>query len=279
MSYETHRFLNRNEELVFQQALDHMDRTIDDLFRLLPDPIIETIGDGIRDFRFTKKDSQSAIVLKLVQFTSNLRAGRLLIDHGFAYEWSVLKRLLNETVEDIGFLLAENQDDNQGDLHERFLDAFYEGDLDNKGDLKSESVNNVKRSEIRKFLIEYYEDVDVEVLGEGIPPPEEVMRGLYRLGSGYIHGRAVHIMSLYDEGRNRFHTNGWNNEEHLASEREDFFLMALWAILRSIGLRKRWGVDGEFPVTLLEGLLWVLGKLQAGQESGSGMASSHIGTP
>ena len=58
-----------------------------------------------------KKDVTVAFLLKMVQLTSNLRAGKLLIEYGFLYEWIMVRRLVRETVEDILFLaLAETTD-------------------------------------------------------------------------------------------------------------------------------------------------------------------------
>ena len=279
MSYKKSGFLNRNEELVFQQALDHIDKTIKYLLPSLSYPRIKTTGEGVNAFQFSEKDSRHAIVLKLVGFTSNLRAGMLLINHGFFYQWSALKRSLYEAAEDIGFLLVGDQEDNHDQLHDRFLGVFYEGDLDDKGDLKKESIHPVQRSEIRRFLIDHYEDVDR--LAEGMPAPEEFTRALYRLGSGYIHGRAAHIMSLYDQEMNLFHTDGWRNEEYLALEQEYFLELVFWAIMCSINLGMRWEVGGGFPFTSLNSFLCVLGKLEAERTSAESVSGSRpsIDTP
>ena len=267
MSYEKREFLNGNKELVFQQALRHMDRAIDDLFQLLPDPRIETIGGGVRVFRFAKKDSQIAIVLKLVLLTSNLRAGWLLINHGFVYEWSMLKRLLDETVEDILFLLAENQDDNQSKLHERFLKVFYEEELDDKGNWEQKGVRPVQRREIRDFMRGVQEDISRGGRKGTLLLNKKIMGGLYRSGSRYIHGRAASIMRLYDQKRNRFHTDGLGAEERLALERKDFWLLASAAVVCSIAIGDQWGADEKY----LSNAFMVLGSLkkiiQAGQTS------------
>lgn len=271
MSYEKRKFLNQDEERVFQQAVGYMDWTINDLFRLLSNPKEETIVNGVRAFRFPKKDSRHAIVLKLVQLTSNLRAGKLLIDHGFFYEWSIITRVLFETVNDIGFLLAESQADNQSKMHEQFLKVFYEEDLDDEGNLQWRGITPVRPHKIREFLSRAHD----RMRGEETPPlDEELMGGIYRFASGYIHGRAPHIMMLYDSARNRFHTDGWNNEERLAIEREDFWLMVLMAVRPSIDIREQWKLDEGRPSILLENLLRVLRNLQAGEttvESGGGM--------
>ena len=239
MSYKRRTSFHWNEELelVFRQALDHMDRTIDDLCPLLSDPREEPYRDGVR-VRFSKKDSLHVVVMKLVQLTSNLRTGRLLIDHGFVYEWSVVKRLLYETLQDIMFLLAENQADNQNKLHERFLKEFYLEGLDEKGNLqqKEKGARWVKRYEIRNYLSE----VQKKMQGKDAPLLEEASVGIHRFGSGHVHGRAAYIMmNLYDSKKNRFRTNGWDDEELLALNLESFWLIANLAIDISIAIMKQ----------------------------------------
>lgn len=245
MSYEERRYINRNEELFFLQVLRHMDRTIADLLPLLSDPRIERFGDG-NIVRFLEKDSQHAIVLKLVQLTSNLRAGWLLINHGFVYEWSVIQRLLDETIENIHVFFYENQADNQSTLHERLLNEFYTEDLDDKGNLRGERIASVPRGEIREFVSGSHKDINKRRRKEMPLLNKENVRGLYHYGSGYIHGRAAPIMSLYDRKRNQFRTDGLDDEGRLCLARKDFWLLVSMAIIFSILIGEKWEMDEEY---------------------------------
>ena len=245
MSYERRKFLNRDEELVFRQALDHMDRTIDYFRPLLSDPRVKGIGDG-NIVRFSKEDSQHAIVLKLVQLTSNLRAGWLLINHGFVYEWSVMQRLLDETIENILFLLYKNQADNQSTLHERFLQEFYTEDIDDEGDLQGGRIDSLPRGEIRRFVSGVHKDISRRGRTGMLLLNQEILQGLYRYGSGYIHGRATAIMTLYDLKRNLFRTDGLDDAKSLGIARKDFWLIASMAVLLSILIGEKWEVDEEY---------------------------------
>ena len=56
--------------------------------------------------RFRETDSHTAILLKLALLASNLTAGRLLIDRSFFYEWTMVRRLICETIEDVMLLLG-----------------------------------------------------------------------------------------------------------------------------------------------------------------------------
>ena len=229
MSYERHEFFNENEELelVFRQALDHMDRTIDDLCPLLSELRIERMGD-VNIVQFSKEDSQHAIVLKLVQLTSNLRAGWLLINHGFIYEWSVMQRLLDETIENILFLFYKNQADNQSTLHDRFLQEFYTEDLDDKGDLQVGRIDLVPRGEIRKFVSGNHKDINRKGREGMLFLNQEFLQGLYRYGSGYIHGRATAIMTLYELKKNDFVRMAWMTRSNWALHGTVFGLLPVW---------------------------------------------------
>ena len=256
MSYEERKLLNRDEELVFQEVLDHMDRTISELLPRLSDLRRERIGDGFI-VRFSKKDFRHAITLKFVQLTSNLRAGKLLIDHGFVYEWSVMQRLLDESIENILVFFYENQADDQSTLHERLLKEFYTEDLDDKGNLQGKRIDTVKREDVREFVSGVHKDINRRGKKEMLLLNKENLMGLYRHGSGYVHGRVAHIMSLYDSERNRFCTNGLGYEEGLALKRKDFWLTAGVAIVCSILVREEWGADEEY----LSNAFRVLGSL------------------
>ena len=79
------------------------------------------------------------MVMKLAQLTSNLRAGRLLIDHGFVYEFGVMCRLLQETIEDIFFFVYEHRAGKENSMHGRFRETFYMEDLDKEGNWQQPS--------------------------------------------------------------------------------------------------------------------------------------------
>ena len=134
MSYEKRKFLgwDGEPELAFRDILEHFDKTVEELLSLRSGPEEVKLGNVVVH-KFAERDSRNALILKLTMLVSNLRAGRLLIDHGFTYEWAMVRRLLYETIEDVMFLLAEARADSESELHERYLAAFYAEDLDERG--------------------------------------------------------------------------------------------------------------------------------------------------
>ena len=229
---------NEETELTFQQALDQMDRTIKDLLKTVPRPQAQTLGEVVVH-RFSEGEARHALIMKLVQLTSNLRAGRLLIDHGFTYEWAMTRRLLYETMEDLMFLLGEGWVDSRNNLHERFLEGFYTEDFDTNSKAQRKRSRFVNRDEIAAF---------VSKVGEATAPEEAAgetslktsIRTMHRFGSGYIHGRAASIMRLYDAETNEFQTNGVNSEEDLGWALKGFWLVVYMSIACFAAVRGRW---------------------------------------
>ena len=76
---------------------------------------------------------------------SNLRAGRLLIDHGFTYEWVMIRRLLYETIEDVMFLLAEDLAESTKVCTKDTWRRSMPRDLDEDGRLNEKGVNAPSR--------------------------------------------------------------------------------------------------------------------------------------
>lgn len=225
MSYEERKSPNRDEELLFQELLNYMDRTISDLLPLLSKPKEKEIGSN-KVIRFPKKDPRHAIVLKFVLLTSNLRAGKLLIDHGFVYEWSVMRRVLDDALEAIILLLT----DRKNMLRQTYLQRFYTEDLDEQEGIQTRRVPSVGRGRIRESVISGFGSEGHEQRANQTASLDEIMKWRFRVGSGYIHGRMPQIMSLYDSEINRFRTDGVDNKKRLTSELKSFWAIASQAI-------------------------------------------------
>ena len=241
---------NEERELAFRDTLAHMDVTIDCLLPLLSEAKIKKISKNKEDedlgsIRFSKEDSLHVVVMKLVQLTSNLRAGRLLIDHGFVYEFGVMCRLLQETVEDIFFFVYENRVGKESSLHEKFRRTFYTEDVDEEGNWQQPS-NWVGRKKIREFVDGCLTEDTSKVLGTKADSLDETMKGLYGFGSGYVHGRVSKAMRLYDLEENKFLTNGLYDEEYLSIELKRFWVIAIKAIACCGSIGERWGAPEEY---------------------------------
>lgn len=215
--------------LAFREILELFDKTIEEILSLRSGPEEVKLGHVVVH-RLADRDARNALVLKLTPLVSNLRAGQLLIDHGFTYEWALVRRLLYETIEDVMFLLAEIWADSESDLHGRFLAAFYAEDFDEQGRLNEKWIKPPSRPEIRSFL-EAKEKERVEGRpddGDSVVTP---LKALYRFGSGHMHGRAASIMRLYDGKSRSFKMNGMDDKDYLDGE-----LRSLWSVLHAATL-------------------------------------------
>jgi len=203
-------------ELLFLQAMKHMDATIKNLLMQLCESQGRVTGEVIVG-GFSQKGPAIAVVLKLVQLVSNLRAGKLLIDHGYIYELRTTIRMLYETIEDVLFLLSRHHADSKDDLHQRYLNSFFAEDQD--------KVQYPKRYDIRGFLKKLENNKRDDPTSW-----ENAIGGLYRFHSQYVHGRATRIMDLYDSKKDRFRTAGINDGEYLAQHRKGLWLVCFVAM-------------------------------------------------
>ena len=228
----------KRPELLFGKAVDYMDKTIEGFLVQLSDPEKESLDDVFERVD-SRKDPALALVLKMVQLVSNLRAGKLLIDHGFVYELGTIRRMVYETVEDVMFLLAQDKVPGQEHLHPRFLNAFYAAEK-KKGPYLS-------RRQIRGFL----NKLDKEKRNDSTNEEsawEKHFRRLYDSNSEFVHGRARRIMRLYDKERRRFRTQGIDDGNLLANELTSFWqisflAMYCFAAVRAGFRREDWQSD------------------------------------
>lgn len=246
MSYEERKLINWNQEpeLTYQEALEQMDETIEAALKFLPKPRRKMRGQ-IEMYRFTQKDPQVALFLKMVQLTSNLRAGKILIEHSFLYEWAIIKRLLNETIEDIMFLVAGGQPDNWTKTHERYLAAFYAEDINKHGAVSQKKIRSVQRHEIRSFLSKISEKTEGARKRDSLDM-EECSRVVYGFCSGYIHGIAPSIMRCYNPEKNRFFTNGVDNLDNVTIQTKSFWLLTYLAIMSFAMVGAGWWGEDYF---------------------------------
>ena len=212
MSYETRVSIDRDRELelIFQKILTFMDEVIHTKLESLPRPKQEIRGQ-FTIYRFKQKDVKTALFLKMVQATSNLRTGKLLIEHGFLYESEAIQRLLYEIIEDILFLMTAEWNNNLTKTHQKYLEAFYMENINTNGELVQSRPYYVPRHEIRSVLQKIPEISKGKI--KKIPPLlTDWLKAIHKIRSGYVHGNASSIMSYYDPEKHQFLTNGANVE-------------------------------------------------------------------
>ena len=191
---------------LYGQAFSYMEATVHDLAGLVPAPRLVKRGSQ-RVFRYEECTADQALVQKLARLVSTLRAALLLLDRGFVQELGILKRVLDETQQDIFFILSGLRDPT--DLDREFLDAFYEEEFD----AETAVASTQKRKMIpRRKIRARNAKVISEVPGASADPRTvaEVDRTIYSAQSGYVHGASPHLMDMYggEPPSFRFHMDG-----------------------------------------------------------------------
>ena len=188
----------------FEEMLDLMDRAFSDFENPMPNkPVRVKMAFGMA-FRYKEKDIYQAIILKLARAQSTVRAAYVLLKNGFLIEQAILHRAIDETNEDIIFLAYAVTNDTITDLHKRFLDAFWEEEIDESGKMID---SKQKRPMIpRKKIRAYIANVEKAVVdpSRGI----ELSRTLSKTYSGFVHGASPHLMDMYGGNPPHFHTKG-----------------------------------------------------------------------
>ncbi len=170
-------------------------------------------------YRFKEKDIYQVLIQKLARLQSTVRAAYVLLQNGYVQEQAMLHRVIDETNEDIVFLVFAETNDTIAPLHERYLSAFWEEEFDGSGDpIKSEQKREmIPRKKIRAFI--------ANVEGMAIDPSRgiELSRTISKVYSGFIHGASPHIMESYGGNPPHFHTQGMLGTPRIEQHRRDLW--------------------------------------------------------
>ena len=196
----------QDPDQLFQESLRIIAVTIQLRLKDTPRPVLKTKG-RVNMHRFPEKDLDTYLLLKLVQFASNLRAGKKLIDHGFTYEWKMLHRVISESTEDVYSLLLATLKNSWEKTHEDVLAAFFLEDFNARGKVSKQQPIHFSRNAVRNAIHRSMEETN-SIPDEFSGKAGDVMNSLHKIKSGYVHGRAASLMSLYDNETNRFATGG-----------------------------------------------------------------------
>lgn len=170
-----------------------MQNTLDALVLRVPAPQRVPMLDSFA-FRFAEKSIHQAMVQKLARLISGLTAARVLLEAGLLQELGAIQRMLDEFNEDINFLAVGVIYGEVGDLHHRYLEAFYKEEFNKPEDPIGSDHNRdmVPRKKIRAFIAS-------SKGSEGIEPTQTLAAGrtLSKAYSGYVHGASPQIMEMY----------------------------------------------------------------------------------
>ncbi len=166
-----------------------------------PAPVVLSYGPV---YRCQEKDIYAAVVLKLARVLSLVRAALLLCSRGYVQEQAIISRTIDETNEDILFLTHATTNGEITELHERYLEAFWEEEIDDSGEILKSAQKRpmIPRQKIHAYL--------ARIEGPDLDPStrQQVTRSISKTFSGFVHGAAPQIMDLYYGDPPKFHTHG-----------------------------------------------------------------------
>ena len=230
----------------FEEMLDLMDRAFRDFENAIPNkPVLEKMAFGM-SFRFREKDIYQAIIQKLARAQSAVRAAYVLLNNGFVQEQAILHRAVDETNEDILFLVYAVTNDTITELHERFLDAFWEEEFDESGTAIDSKQKRpmIPRKKIRAYL--------ANIEGVALDPNRsiEISKTISKAYSGFVHGASPQIMDMYGGKPPHFHTNGMLGTSRMKESADDLWNYMYRTFLSHILVAKALGAEKHVEILI-----------------------------
>jgi hypothetical protein len=226
------------------QMLDLMDRTFRDFENSMPSkPQFVKLSFGMA-FRFKEKDIYQAMIQKLARVQSSVRAACLLLSNGFVQEQAILQRTIDETNEDIMFLVYAVTNDTITDLHKRFLEAFWEEEIDESGTMMASKQNRhmIPRKKIQAYL------ANIEGVNFDSGTAKNAARTISKAYSGFVHGASPHVMDMWGGNPPHFHTNGMLGTPRMEEHSDDLWNYVYRSYLSHIAVAKALGAEKHLEV-------------------------------
>lgn len=225
---------------LFQDMLDDMEVAFRDFEAALP-KAKKVHKERGWVYRFESQDIHHALVQKLARIQSALRAAHILLRNGYIMEQAILSRAIDETNEDVLFLVYAVTNDEVTPLHERYLEAFWEEEFDDFKDPvgSAQKRNMIPRQKIRAYL--------AKIEGKDLEPSRSVdlSRTLHKAYSGFVHGASPQIMESYGGNPPGFHTQGMLGTPRIQEYTEDLWNYMYRGFLSHILVAKAFGAAGH----------------------------------
>ena len=218
MTDQNDAFDSGKAERIYREAVAHLARLARKAAERLPTLVHEQRG-AIPTFRLPDRCLDGVFALKLIQLVGNLKSGDLLVRHGHYFEWDMVHRLIDETLDDLEFL-ARGEAGDWNEVHDRYLDALFAEDYNDDGSVVQEPVRAPQRRQITDYLRHATDDGNEEEIAT-------VTRNIARLNNASAHGRVSGILrGYYEAGEQRFWLGGRRSGVDAPLERLSFHLVA-----------------------------------------------------
>jgi len=159
-------------------------------------------------FRYKSKTVNIAMIQLMARIISGLNSANLLIKNGLIQESNVLYRTLDEFQENITFLSKALLDDNITELHQRFLDNFFEEEFDNVDNAfhSTQKRDLIPRDKIRAFIA----NIDENPVNPS--DTQKTLETVDKFYSGFVHGTSTHIIDMYSDNPSKYSVCGLSEE-------------------------------------------------------------------
>lgn len=232
----------------YKVTLENLRFALDRLTKAVPPAELVEISEKLPGWRFKEQLPEQAVVVKLARLLSALQAAKILLDSGLVLDVGASKRIFDEMVEDVLFVLGSLGLEGTTSQHERFLKEFWQEEFDV---LETAKLTNLDRDRLPRKKIRTFNSKlkGVNIDSEARKNVQEVLGKTY---SGYVHGSAAHTMEIYGGENPRFNvfemkfTPPWNTQ---AEDLKHYFHRAVCIF----GI-----VAGAFSDQLLLGKLLIL---------------------
>jgi len=228
----------------FEKMLDLMDTVFCDFENGMPSkPDVVDLSFGTA-FRYKEKDIYQALIQKLAKVQSTIRAACFLLKNGFVQEQAILHRVIDEINEDILFLVYAVTNDEITELHKRYLEAFWEEEIDESGKIIDSRQKRpmIPRQKIRSYI--------AKIERPNLNPSRdiELSRTLSKAYSGFVHGSSPHIMEMYGGHPPHYHTKGMLGTPRIEEYADDLWNYIYRTYLSHILVAKAFGAEEQVEI-------------------------------
>ena len=190
-------------------------------------------------FRYQTISESLACFLKGIKIISTLKASLVLLREGYTQEIGALCRMIDDFCNEISFLLAPQDGDKFSKDQIRFLEDFFQEELDKpRQPLKStQKRTNVP---VRKIHATFG-----KIAGNELNPSDaqELLRTTHQAFSGYVHGAYPHIMEMYGGNPTCFHMSGMIETPRIPEWREQILGYVYRAVMISVFVAGKLGLS------------------------------------
>lgn len=224
-------------DLYLNNTLSELESLYHQMHQQIEAPVFFDDGNYPR-FRYRNISESLSCFLKGIKIISTLKASLVLLREGYAQEVGALCRMIDDFCNEIFFLLVPQNGDKFSKDQIRFLEDFFQEELDEpRQPLKSAQKRvNVP---VRKIHSTFG-----KLAGNELNPSDakELLRTTHQAFSGYVHGAYPHIMEMYGGNPPSFHMSGMLGTPRIQEWRKQILGYVYRTVMISVFVARKLGL-------------------------------------